>query len=138
MTTRIACIGAVAGAALALAVPALGDSWGADLNQAPVHVSPDLADRMAAARQQEVVAEFDARKRASSAGRTASTRLGPEPVRDDHYRLDPTTLPTPIAATEPGGGIDWAQLGIGFFAGVLLMAALIGAMRIPRVRQPAH
>jgi hypothetical protein len=138
MTPRIACISAAVGAALVLAVPALGDSWGADRSQATVRVTPDHVDRVAAARQQELFATLDARERALAMSRTDSTSAIPEPVHDDHFRLDATSVPTPVAAIAPGRGIDWSQLGIGFAVGVLLMIGLIVAMRMPRARQPAH
>ena len=140
MTPRITLIGAVVGAALVLAVPALGDSWGADRNQATVHVSPDLVDRAVAARQQELFAVLDARERSFATSRTASAAAAPEPepLHDDHFRSDPAGVPTPVATTRSGGGIDWSQLGLGFAVGVLLMLGLIVAMRMPRARQPAH
>ena len=138
MTPRITLIGAIVGAALVFAVPALGDSWGADRNQATVHVSPDLVDRAVAARQQELFAVLDARERSFATGRTASAASAPEPLHDDHFRSDPAGLPTPVATTRSGGGIDWSQVGVGFAVGVLLMLGLMVAMRIPRARQPAH
>ena len=136
MTPRITILSAVVGTALVLAVPALGDSWGADRTQAAVRVSPDLADRAAAARQQELFAVLDARERAFATNRVAAAT--PERAHDDHFRLDPSSVPTPLATTASGGGIDWSQLGIGFAVGVLLMLGLIAALRIPRARQPAH
>jgi hypothetical protein len=69
MTPKITLISAVVSAAFVLAVPALGDPWGADRNQASVHVSPDLVDRAAAVRQEELFAVLDARERSSAAGR---------------------------------------------------------------------
>ena len=138
MTPRITLVTAVVGAALVLAVPAFGDSWGADRSQASVRVSPDLADRVAAAKQKELFAMLDARERSFAATRVASTAATPERAHDDHFRFDPSTVPTPIATTTSGGGIDWSQLGIGFAVGVLLMIGLIVAMRLPRARQPAH
>jgi len=138
MTPRIACISAAIGAALVLAVPALGDSWGADRSQPTVRVSPDHVDRVAAARQQELFATLDARERAFATSRTDSTSANPEPVHDDHFGLDAASVPTPVAAIAPGRGIDWSQLGIGFAVGVVLMIGLMVAMRMPRARQPAH
>ncbi len=138
MTPRIACIGAVVGAALVLVVPALGDSWGADRSQASARVSPDLADRTAAAREQELFAMLDARERSFATSRAASTTARPEAVHDDHFRLDSSTISTPVATTDSGGKIDWSQLGIGFAVGVLLMVGLMAAIRMPRIRQPAH
>ena len=81
---------------------------------------------------------LDARERSFAATRVASTAATPERAHDDHFRFDPSTVPTPIATTTSGGGIDWSQLGIGFAVGVLLMIGLIVAMRLPRARQPAH
>jgi hypothetical protein len=121
-----------------LAVPALGDSWGADRSQASVRVSPDLADRAAAAKQKELFAVLDARERSFAASRVAATAGTPEPAHDDHFRFDPSSVPTPVAKSDPGGGFDWSQLGIGFAVGVLLMLGLMVAMRMPRARQPAH
>ena len=138
MTRRITLISVVVGAALVLAVPALGDSWGADRSQASVRVSPDLGDRAAAARQQELFAVLDARERALATGRGASPAATPEPAHDDHFRFAPSSVPTPVAASDANGGIDWSQLGIGFAVGVLLMIGLMIAMRMPRARQPAH
>ena len=63
MTPKISFITAVVGAALVFAVPAFGDSWGADRNQSTVRVSPDLVDRVDAARQQELSSMLDARER---------------------------------------------------------------------------
>lgn len=138
MTPSISLISAAVGAALVLAVPALGDSWGADRGQPTVHVSPDLADRVAAARQKELFAVLDARERSFATSRVASPAARPEPVHDDHFRLDPSSVPTPVAATPSGGRIDWSQVGIGFAVGVLLVIGLMVALRLPRARQPAH
>ena len=67
MTPKISFITAIVGAALVFAVPAFGDSWGADRNQETVRVSPDLVDRAAAARQQELSSMLDARERSFAA-----------------------------------------------------------------------
>ena len=138
MTTRITLISVVVGAALVFAVPAFGDSWGSDRSQASVRVSPDLVDRAAAARQKELFAVLDARERSFATSRVASPAARPEPAHDDHFRFDPSSVATRVAATPSGGGIDWSQLGIGFAVGVLLMIGLMFAMRLPRARQPAH
>ena len=138
MTPKISFITAVVGAALVLAVPAFGDSWGADRNQATVHVSPDLADRVAAARQQELSSMLDARERSFAAKSDATTVVSPDPVRDDRFRLDPASIPTPAATIGSARGIEWLQIGIGFGGGVLLAIGLFLAMRMTRVRQPAH
>jgi hypothetical protein len=138
MTRTITLLSAAVGAALFLAVPAFADSWGADRNQVAVHVSPDLGDRAAAARQQELFGRLDARERSLGTIAAVATAARPEPLHDDHFRSDPSSVPTPLAVTRPGGGIDWSQLGIGFAVGVLLMLCLMVATRMPRARQPAH
>ena len=65
MTPKIsfATAATIVGAALVFAVPAFGDTWGADGNQETVRVSPDLVDRAAAVRQQELSSMLDARER---------------------------------------------------------------------------
>ena len=96
MTPKISFVTAIVGAAFVLAVPAFGDSWGADQNQAIVRVSPDLADRVAAATQQELTSMLDARER-SFAAKNDATPIVSDPVRDDRFRLDPamSRLPPP-------------------------------------------
>ncbi len=136
--TKISFITAVVGAALVLAVPAFGDSWGADQNQATVRVSPDLADRVAAARQQELTSMLDARERSFAAKREATRVASPDPVRDDRFRLDPAGVPTPTAAISSPRDVEWLQIGIGFGGGVLLAIGLFLATRITRPRLPAH
>jgi hypothetical protein len=81
---------------------------------------------------------LDARERSFATTRSASAAATPEPAHDDHFRLNPSSVPRPLDATASDGGIDWAQLTIGFAFGVLLMLGLIAALRIPRARQPAH
>jgi hypothetical protein len=138
MTPKISFITAVVGAALVLAVPAFGDSWGADQNQATVRVSPDLADRVGAARQQELTSMLDARERSIAAKSAATRVVSPDPVRDDRFRLDPSSIPAPAATIGTAGDVEWRQIGIGFGGGVLLAIGLFLAMRMTRVRQTAH
>ena len=138
MTPKISFTIAVVGAALAFAVPAFGDSWGADRNQASVHVSPDLADRADAARQQELSSMLDARERAFVAKSEATRIVSTDPVRDDRFQLDPSSLPAPAAAISSARHIEWLQIGIGFGGGALLVIGLFLAMRMTGVRQPAH
>jgi hypothetical protein len=138
MTPKISFITAVVSAALVFAVPAFGDSWGADRNQATVHVSPDLVDRAVAARQQELSSTLDARERSFAAKSVATRIVATDPVRDDHFRLDPSSIPTPAAAIGSPRDIEWLQISMGFGGGVLLAVGLFVAMRMTRVRQPAH
>ncbi len=137
MTPRISLIIAAAGAALVLATPAAADTWGADRNEAIVRVSPDLADRAEAARQADLARILDARERSQFATRLATT-TAPEPVRDDRFRLDSSSISQPVAATVMGRDLDWQQIGIGFAGGVMLVLALLLALRVPRHRLPAH
>lgn len=137
MTPKVSFI-AVVTAALVFAVPAFGDSWGADQRQATVNVSPDFADRIAAARQQEMYSMLDARERSFAAKSNATTTVLPDPVRDDRFQLDPSGIAIPTAASSSPRDIEWLQIGIGFGFGVLLALGLSLAMRMTRVRQPAH
>ena len=136
MTPKISFI-AVVTVALVFAVPAFGDSWGADQRQATVSVSPDLADRIAAARQQDLSSMLEARERSFAAKHAATTVVAADPVRDDRFQLDPSSG-APSAAISAARDIEWLQIGIGFGFGVLLAVGLVLAMRMTRFRQPAH
>jgi hypothetical protein len=138
MTPKISFIVAVIGAALVFAVPAFGDSWGSDRNQATVHTSPDLVDRVVAARQNELASMLDGRERSFAAKSDATTMVSPDPVRDDRFRLAPSSISTPAATIGSARDVEWLQIGLGFGGGVLLAFALFLAMRMTRVRQPAH
>ena len=76
MTTKISFFTAVVGAALVFAVPAFGDAWGTDRNQETVRVSPDLVDRAAAVRQQELSSMLDARERSLRSEERGNENLG--------------------------------------------------------------
>ena len=138
MTPKISFFTAVVGAALVFAVPAFGDTWGADGNQETVRVSPDLVDRAAAVRQRELSNMLDARERSLAAKSEATTIVAPDPIRDDRFRLAPATIPTAAVTVDSARELDWLQIAIGFGAGTLLAIALFLAMRATRVRQPAH
>jgi hypothetical protein len=138
MTPKISFITAVVGAAFVLAVPAFADSWGADQNQTTVHVSPDLVDRAVLVRQQELSSMLDARERSFAAKSDPTTLVAPDPGRDDRFRLDPSSIPTPAATISSAHAIEWLQVGIGFGGGALLVTGLFLAMRMTRLRQPAH
>jgi len=65
MTRTISIITATVGAALLFAVPAWGDNWGADQRSQSVgYLNPDIADRAASAKQQQVTNMLDAREEA--------------------------------------------------------------------------
>ncbi len=138
MTVKISFITAIVGAALVLAVPAFGDSWGADRSQATVRISPDLVDRVATARQQELSSMLDARERSFTAKSEATRVVSPDPVRDDRFRLDPVSIPSPAATIGSAHGTEWLQIGMGFGGGVLLVIGLLLAARMTRPRLPAH
>jgi hypothetical protein len=138
MTPKISFFTAVVGAALVFAVPAFGDAWGADGNQETVRVSPDLVDRVAAVRQQELSNMLDARERSLAAKNEATTIVAPEPIRDDRFLLAPATIPAAAVTVDSGRELDWLQMAVGFGAGTLLALALFLGMRASRVRQPAH
>jgi hypothetical protein len=138
MTPKISFIITIVGVALVLAAPAFGDAWGADQNHATVRVSPDLADRVAAARQQELTSMLDARERSVAAKSVAMTVTTSDPVRDDRFRLDPSSIATPAATISTARDVEWLQIGMGFGGGILLALGLFLAMRMTRVRQAAH
>jgi hypothetical protein len=62
----------------------------------------------------------------------------PDPVRDDRFRIDPTSSPVQAASTSSGTEIDWPQVGVGFGIGLVLALGLYLAMRFTRLRQPAY
>ena len=136
MTPKISFITAVACAALVFAVPAFGDSWGADQNQAAVRVSPDLVDRVAAASQQELSSMLDARERSFAAKRDTAVVVAPDPVRDDRFRIDRSSILNPATTTHTAGDVEWLQVGIG--GAILLAIGLVVTLRVTGVRQPAH
>jgi hypothetical protein len=139
MIPKISLVTAIAGAALALTAPAWGDPWGADHVTAAVRISPDLADHAIAARHDHLASTLDARERSFSAGRDAQPGPGtPDPARDDHFRLNPSSIPTLAATTGTARNIEWPQIGIGFAVGVMLVVGLLLATRSIRLRQPAH
>jgi hypothetical protein len=141
MTPKVFLTTAITGAALVFAVPASADSPGVGQNTAAVLVSPDRADRAAAARQSENSALLDTREsRVFEAKREAATtdaNSTAAPVHDDHI-LDTASTTAPSVTTSPRRDIEWPQIGIGFGLGVLLVTCLLLAARMTRSRQPAH
>ena len=61
----------------------------------------------------------------------------PEPVRDDRFRIDPTSGQNPITVSS-GREIEWPQVGIGFGIGMVLVLGLVLVMRAARIRPFAH
>lgn len=68
----------------------------------------------------------------------AHGRRAIEPVRDDRFRLDPTTVPAPVSVSSSGRDLEWPQLGIGFGIGLLLVVGLYLAVRFTRIRPLVH
>ena len=61
----------------------------------------------------------------------------PEPVRDDRFRIDPTSGQTPVTVSS-GREIEWPQVGIGFGIGMVLLLGLVLVMRAAHIRPFAH
>lgn len=62
----------------------------------------------------------------------------PDPVRDDRFRLHPSSVPSPVTVTSPGRDIEWPQIGFGFGIGIVLMLGLYLALKATRQRPLAH
>ena len=60
-----------------------------------------------------------------------------EPVRDDRFRIDPTSSSNPVTVGS-GREIEWPQVGIGLGIGLLLALGLFLGMRYTRIRPLAH
>ena len=97
MTRTISIITATVGAALLFALPAYGDSWGADKAQpvtSDVRVSPDLEDRVIAAQQAKLSAMLDAREQALGAG-LATENVSALDARERSFATKQVVTPTP-------------------------------------------
>jgi hypothetical protein len=81
---------------------------------------------------------LDARERSLAATIEATRVVSPDPVRDDRFRLDASSIPTPAATISTASDVEWLQIGMGFGGGILLAIGLFLAMRMTRVRQAAH
>ena len=81
---------------------------------------------------------LDARERSVAAKSVAMTVTTSDPVRDDRFRLDPSSIATPAATISTARDVEWLQIGMGFGGGILLALGLFLAMRMTRVRQAAH
>lgn len=118
--------------------------------------NPDRIDRAIAARQREQAAMLDARERAFQAKQDNSLAsmldarerglvekgnvqlaVIHEPVRDDRFRIDPSSTPTPTL-TSSGRDLEWPQVGVAFGIGLVLLFGLFLAMRLRHDRQLAH
>ena len=145
MTRRITLITAIAAAALVVGVPAaFGDPWGADRQDSPSVVgSPDLADRVIAARQKEQVAMLDARERSLGTLRddvSTPTVVTYRPLvgdGGDRFTIDGRSTPVTVAASGSGREIEWPQIGFGVLLGIVLALGLMLVMRT-RSRELAH
>ncbi len=156
MTRTISIITATVGAALLFAVPAWGDSWGADQRSQSVgYLNPDAADRAAALGYQQATNRLNVRERALTAKYDAQIVSAPAPdwferaaaaavrdnreiVVDDRFGLHPQSVPSPVTVTSSGREIEWPQLGIGFGIGLVLALGLYLAVRFTRIRPLAH
>ena len=168
MTRTISLIATVGAAALLFAVPAYGDSWGADQRSEPVHVSPDLADRAVAAQQDRLSAMLDARERSLEAGigngkvsaldareRSFETTQVQQPASDWFERAAEAAIrdhrvpvvddrfridPTSGGPVTVSSGreVELPQIGIGLGIALVLAFGLYLLMRYTRGRQLAH
>jgi hypothetical protein len=163
--TRTFSFMAVIVAALAVSVPAaFGDDWGADRQtQTSLAGMPDVVDRALVQRQQELGASFDARldarEQALVEKRNVQLSTGTPPdlvervaaaaakesgsgdhfvANDNRFSIDPMTQPVPVSVTGPGDDLEWAQIGIGLGAGILLAFGLVLGLRLIYVRPLAH
>ena len=134
MTRTISLIIGIATAALVVGVPtAFGEG------------------RLAGSPEQDSVAFFYANERATLAEQPVSTGVS----RPDSHEIltgvesgyvdageratSPNTSPAVSSqASSSGSDLEWSQLGIGFGIGILLALGLYLAMRMTKVRQPAH
>ena len=94
MTRTISIITATVGAALLLAVPAYGDSWGSDQRSEAARVSPDLADRAIAAEQQRLGTMLDAREQSLAAG-VGNGKLSALDARERSFQTKQVATPAP-------------------------------------------
>ena len=144
MTPRISLITAVAAAALVIGVPAaFSDNWGADRQDgATVVGSPDLVDRVIAARQKELATMLDARERSLGTQRAESAKgTGTSDqfnANDNRFRTTPVNEPIEVATTGSGDEIEWPQVGFGAVLGIVLMLGLMLVLRTTRSRELAH
>ena len=116
MTSRITLLMAVAAAALAIVPAALGEG------------------RLAGSPEGNAVAYFYANERATLAAQPARVlQRG-----DDFLRVRPEIVLTPTVSASPGSDIEWAQLGVGFGLGIVLVAGLWLTIRMTKLRELPH
>jgi hypothetical protein len=104
------------------------------------------------AREKELFAMLDARERAFAEKRKVQLASGSDrPARgqdtraidhvlanDNRVGAEPSTRPVSVAPVDEGTNIEWAQIGLGLGAGLLLAFGLVLAVRVSRGRQLAH
>ena len=79
---------------------------------------------------------LDARERSFAAKRDTAVVVAPDPVRDDRFRIDRSSILNPATTTHTAGDVEWLQVGIG--GAILLAIGLVVTLRVTGVRQPAH
>jgi hypothetical protein len=62
----------------------------------------------------------------------------PDPVRDDRFRIDPTSVPSPVTVTSSGRELEWPTIGIGFGIGIVLLLGLGLVIKATHTRPFAH
>ena len=62
----------------------------------------------------------------------------PDPVRDDRFRIDPTSVPSPVTVTSSGRELEWPTIGIGFGIGIVLLLGLGLGLKATHTRPFAH
>ena len=163
MTRKL--ITAIVGAALVFAVPAFGDSWGADRQDEAVPVSPGLVDLIAknGVVDSSVVDELNQSSTLDGLGRAGLRRNGFDKAVEAKLALESKVSTyaacagrgacaprnvferaaapagtAHVATVSSGSGIEWPQIGVGFVVGILLALGLVLGLRHTRVRPLAH
>jgi hypothetical protein len=104
------------------------------------------------AQEKKLVSMLDARERAFAEKRKVQLASGSERptggqdsrssdhflANDNRVGVEPTTRPLSVPAADDGTNIEWAQIGFGIGAGLLLALGLVLAVRVTRSRQLAH
>ena len=139
MTRTISIITAVAGLALVVAIPALGQGQTVPQNDVPI-VSPDAVDRAAEARLSQQASLATAGQRLVFDDHRSDTGIqsaGRSLVFDD-YRVDPVGQPVRVVATGSGDELELPQFGLGLGLGIALALGLFLTVRYTRAGPLAH